>query len=426
MAQSEDDLYQVGDRVYLRDRGFGNIISSDRKSKQHTIRLDAGQTLTLFASHITQQPPTNDILYPLRSLQPNQDNDSKGNNNNNDSKGNSTWNLSTFQQFARSNPSDCDRIFNANRNQNSNAIIDRIQSAAKQTINGFRYIHALKYVETDNVNIADQRKTKTDDVFRKYGSRCTISMDLDFDKLVLGNDKFNDEFNGELASILEIDPSMIRIESVQKGSIIAIFTAIFGVMKLSAVAVGHIATGAQVCAAGGKALGITGAVTAATLIGAAAAGYGRRRWRERRPRRRALRSDAMKGRDTSIIDVIPGDKLTVDHNDTEYDARVLSTFENLDGQFVTVEYIGNTKPFWFKKRETLELNSSRLHFEPPTQEDIVRESMSSCSEILENVAVPEDDVQNKDNSKVYHGLLHQGVVEQDQERQNESGSKLKL
>ena len=350
----------------------------------------------------------------------------RSNRHNNDSKGNNEWNLNTFKEFARSNASDCDRVFNVNRSQISNAIIDRIQSASKQETDHFRYIHALKYVKMDNGNIADQTKTKTDDVFSKYGSRCTISMDLDFDELVLGNDKFNDEFNEELASILDIDPTMIRIESVQKGSIVAVFTAIYGILKLSALAVGHIATGAHVCAAGGKALGITGAVTSATLLGAAAAGYGRRRWRERRPRRRTLRSDAMGRNDTSIVDVIPGDQLTVTHDGVEYDARVLSTFENLDGQFVTVEYIGNPKPFWFKKRETLELNSSRLHFEPPSQEDIVRESLSSCSEILESVAVPGDDVQQEDNFKVYHGLLHQGVVEEGQERKNESGSKLKL
>ena len=43
MAQNGNDSYRVGDRVYVRDRGFGHIISIDRKSNEYTIVLDSIQ-----------------------------------------------------------------------------------------------------------------------------------------------------------------------------------------------------------------------------------------------------------------------------------------------------------------------------------------------------------------------------------------------
>lgn len=241
--------------------------------------------------------------------------------------------LSDFECLEQSNESLCRRILDVNPKQASKVIVDRIKSASDEKRDDLRYVHALNYVNTDNgldSNIEDVKRSKTepDDLFTKYGSRCTISMDLDFDKLVLGNDNFNDEFNEELACILNVDPSMVRIESVQKGSVIVIFIVIgVGVVVLPAIA-------------------------------AAGALYQGRK--SRTPRLEPLSVSPSPG---VSIPVHNGHRVFVNYKDKQYEARVFGTSNDIDrGQLVTVEYIGNTKPFWFQKKETLELNDPRINW----------------------------------------------------------------
>lgn len=433
MASQQAGSYSVGDRVYALYSAFGTsypqgtIVRIDHRFNQYEVRFDIGKTMTLFASEIAEQPRSTDINSPvpsndmestvslkLKSPPPDSNLSETMTNeqyhdlitshrNSHKSKASNRWNMSTFKRLERANPSLCDRVFTADPKQTSKLIVDRIQSASKQKNEDLRYVHALKYVKTDDFDIVNDRGERKVDVFSKYGSRCTISMDLDFDKLVRGNDKFHGEINGELASILDVDPSMIRIESVLKGSI----TVTFAVIICVSTAV---------------------AMSAAIGTGVAVGQRIRERTRNRRPRRRISRSEAMaeSRSHSAIIDVIPGDMITVDHDNTPYDAKVVGTFDNLEGHFVEVEYIGDTKPFWwFKTRETLPMNSPRLHFVGPVEEVIDEESIQSMElggSLLEN------EVKNKNTgsmTKPYYEFLGQSIVESTLERKNEYSSDMK-
>merc|ERR1719203_808029 len=169
--------------------------------------------------------------------------------------------------------------------------------------------------------------------------------------LVTGNGKFQGDINMELATILQVDPSMVQIESVQKGSITVTFIVIMVV---------------------------------ATVVTSALAGGGlkyaidrRRRRRNRRPRRRTLRSVSMSVNSVSrtAVDVIPGDTVTVDCDGKQYSAEVLKTFEDKEGEFVVVKYVGDSKPYWLQRKETLSLSSPRLQFIVPS--DAEEESVQS-------------------------------------------------
>ena len=232
--RTQGRLYKVGDRVAARYSGFGlshypgTVVRIHFQSDQYDVRFDAfGKTVTLFASEIRELPSTDTITVPSTAISTqyyvphNHHNDSvkpsmtnqeyrklitshRHSRNVPDPNTSGSWNLNTFKRFERDHPSLCDRVLNADPKQTSNQIISRIRTAAsQQNSDDVHYVHALKYVRP---NIDDDEE-KTDDVFKKYGSRHTISMHLDFDRLVTGNDKFEGEMNGELATILSVtDP----------------------------------------------------------------------------------------------------------------------------------------------------------------------------------------------------------------------------
>ena len=59
------------------------------------------------------------------------------------------------------------------------------------------------------------------DFWTKYGIRCRLTLDLDFEQTVTSNEElFGEQMTLEIASILDVDASLIRIESTEKGSVI--------------------------------------------------------------------------------------------------------------------------------------------------------------------------------------------------------------
>ena len=408
MALQPGKRYNVGDRVCARYSGFGNgynpgtIVRVHSTSNQYDVRFYAGKTVTLFASEITEQlistkidcflsgqKKSTTILSDLHSSDTmtnrqyqNLISSHRQNQKYKAPNPEEPWNLRRFKEFERSNRSRCLRAFNANSEQTSKNIVDQIHCASNQKESNLRYIKSdtLKYVKplqkTENINIEDQSQKKTDDLFTEYGSRCTISMDLDFDKLVLGNDKFNDEFNEELASILDVDPTMIRIESVKKGSVIVTVAIIVGVVAALSV----------------------GAVIAKCISDCAAP--------PRNPRPPPL---IVQSRQGSFV-VKRGDPVHVDYKNKRHEARVFGISGDIDrGDFVTVEYIGDTKPYWFQKKETLPMDSRRLHYvalsDGDTEEMSVR---SSCPELSSGLI--SENIADTNNNKAYHPSLAQSIM----------------
>ena len=405
MALQLGKRYNVGDRVCARYSGFGNgynpgtIVRVHTKSNQYDVRFYAGKTVTLFASEITEQLVSTKIdcfvSQKKKSTASHIDSISSDTMTNRQYQNlisshrqnqkykapnpEEPWNLRRFIEFERSNRSRCLRAFNANSKQTSKRIVDQIHCASNQKENDLRYIKSdnLNYVKL--LEKAEESDTvpqkKTDDVFRKYGSRCTISMDLDFDKLVLGNDKFNDEFNEELASILDVDPTMIRIESVKKGSVIVTVAIIVGVAAALSV----------------------GAVIAKCISDCAAP--------PRNPRPRPLIVQSRRG----DFEVKRGDPVHVDYKNKRYEARVAAIIQDDRGDFVTVKYTGDTKPYWFTKKETLPMDSRRLHYVELSDGDTEEMSIrSSCPEL--NSGLMSENIVDTNNNKAYHPSLAQSIM----------------
>ena len=152
-------------------------------------------------------------------------------------------------------------------------------------------------------------------------------MDLDFDETVTENDKFGEQMAGEMASILGVDASLIRIESTERGSVIVTVT---------------------LCAIG-----------AVMLL---FAGWSMERVSFKIKRKLKKRRKVADGE--MLTDIDPGDEVFVDWKGQQYVARVLEKTQSAeDVGWITVHYVDD--PFMFQNTEKLPLSSPRLHLKEP-------------------------------------------------------------
>merc|ERR1719295_543355 len=210
------------------------------------------------------------------------------------------------------------RVLKYDERKTRKRIIERIEKAAEEKCDETRFVETLKSVEI----VGDQKDD--DDFWTKYGIRCRLTLDLDFEETVTENEElFGEKMTAEIASILDVDASLIRIDSTEKGSVIVTVT---------------------LCA-----------ICAIFLFFAG--------WKKTKisfPIKKSV-EEVVDGE--MLLAVDPGDEVFVDWKDEQYTATVLEKKVNAQSGWITVHYQGD--PFMFVNTETLPLSSPRLHLKEP-------------------------------------------------------------
>lgn len=223
----------------------------------------------------------------------------------------------------------CEMVLKYEKQKTTKRIMERLESAAEQKVDEVRFVESLKSVEiVDDLHDDGHYNDNDDDsgFWAKYGIRCRLTMDLDFDETVTENEQFGEQMTEEIASILGVDESLIRIDSTERGSVIVTVT---------------------LCAIGAVFLFFAG-------------------WSMDRVSFTIKRKWGQKGRGDGgemLLAVDPGDEVFVDWKDQQYVARVLEKKQSADDGWITVHYVDD--PFMFQNTETLALSSSRLHLKEP-------------------------------------------------------------
>jgi len=219
----------------------------------------------------------------------------------------------------------CESVLKYDGQQTAKRIVERIEGAAEQKADEIRFVERLKSVEmVDGDGGSDGGSDG--DFWSKYGMRCRLTMDLDFDEVAAENEEFGEQMTAEIASILEVDASLIRIDSTERGSVIVTVT---------------------LCAIGAVILFFAG-------------------WSMDRVSfdiKRKLRRKRKIADGEMLADVGPGDEVLVDWNGRQYAARVLEKTESAQDGWITVHY--DDDPFLMQNTEKLSLSSSRLHLKEP-------------------------------------------------------------
>ncbi len=211
----------------------------------------------------------------------------------------------------------CEMVLNYDGQKTADHIVDRLENAAEEKADGLRFVDSLK-----SVDIVEG--SSGGDFWANYGTRCRLTMDLDFDETVTENGTFKEEMAGEMASVLGVDASLIRIESTERGSVIVTVT---------------------LCAVGAVMLLFAGWSMEAVSFMV--------------NRRKA----AMGGTGEMLTEVVPGDEVLVDWKGQQYAAKVVERTLRVGTGWITVHYVGD--PFTFRNTEKLPLNSPRVHLKEP-------------------------------------------------------------
>eukprot|EP00484_Ammonia_sp_Unknown_P023357 CAMPEP_0197050948 /NCGR_PEP_ID=MMETSP1384-20130603/25737_1 /TAXON_ID=29189 /ORGANISM="Ammonia sp." /LENGTH=440 /DNA_ID=CAMNT_0042483435 /DNA_START=14 /DNA_END=1336 /DNA_ORIENTATION=- len=239
--------------------------------------------------------------------------------------------LQKFEQllFAMGGEPLCRDVILSKQEQAGQYIVERIQQTATDKNRKPEHVQAVQYIDKlKHIQIlpAQHASNDSDDVFSKYGLRYEISMDLDYDALVTesNREQFRDEVTSEIASVLNVHPSLVRVDAMRKGSVI--------------ISVG-------ICA------------VALVLIVFGAWSVCKLKYLVSKRRTKKL-SEGEK-----LLNVCIGDQVVVDYEQKEYDAEVVEKYENAKGAWVKVAYID--KPFVFQNTEKIELSSPRLRLKEP-------------------------------------------------------------
>jgi len=215
----------------------------------------------------------------------------------------------------------CESVLKYDGQQTAKRIVERIEGAAEQKADEIRFVERLKSVEmVDGDGGSDGGSDG--DFWSKYGMRCRLTMDLDFDEVAAENEEFGEQMTAEIASILEVDASLIRIDSTERGSVIVTVT---------------------LCAIGAVAILFAASVEAFSFL--------------------VKRREYKKGGNGEILKVMPGDEVLVDWKGQQFAAKIVEKVERVKCAWITVHYIDD--PFLFWNTEKLPLDSPRVHLKEP-------------------------------------------------------------
>eukprot|EP01083_Nonionella_stella_P093110 260791_1 len=228
--------------------------------------------------------------------------------------------LRAFEETVRSIGGDkfCDDIMSCHNEKATQYIINKIQNVNKKeekTSDEYKYISNCKSIKPVKMKPSNE-----------WGLSYELTMDLNYNKYVLRNTHFAKELTDEIASILEVHPSLISVESLRKGSVVATVRIIGCGLVLFLFGVWH------------------GVKRIAFYIFS------------------TQNKEREKG---EVLHVNCGDAVQVEYGGTYYDAVVLQKHEDIkkNDSWIQVEY--TNKPFLFGNTEKVRLDSGRVEIKQP-------------------------------------------------------------